>query len=145
MRVLVTTLGRGHFIQVADALRRNGVDADLTQGWIVKNPERNFFVRLAAKIMGRKSLIWGFARRTTPALDGHNFGDFFSEFVQTCFMLFFSKVWKSKNKWHWGVKTGFWLHGLTMARLIRRGDYQIAHVKSGLGRFAIAEAKRRGV
>jgi glycosyltransferase involved in cell wall biosynthesis len=32
-----------------------------------------------------------------------------------------------------------------MARLIRKGDYQIAHVKSGLGRFAIAEAKRKGV
>lgn len=145
MRVLVTTLGRSHFIQVADALRRNDVDADLTQGWIVKNPESSFFLRLAAKIIGRKSLIWGFTRRTTAALEGHNFGDFWAECIQTVLMQFFSRVWKNRNLWHWGVKTGFWLHGLTMARLIRKGDYQIAHVKSGLGRFAIAEAKRRGV
>ena len=28
IRALVTTLGRGHFIQVADSLRRAGVSAD---------------------------------------------------------------------------------------------------------------------
>ena len=145
MKVLVTTLGRGHFIQVADSLRRSGVDADLTQGWLVKDPEKSFWLKLAAKIIGRKSLIWGFTKRTTPALEGHNFGDFWAEFVQTCFMQFFSRFWKNKKLWHWGVKTGFWLHGLTMARLLKKGDYKIAHVKSGLGRFAISAAKKKGI
>jgi glycosyltransferase involved in cell wall biosynthesis len=145
MKVLVTTLGRGHFIQVADSLRRAGVDADLTQGWLVEKPEKSFWLRLAARIVGRQSLIWGFTKRTTEALQGHNFGDFFAEFVQTCFMLFFSRIWKNKKLWHWGVKTGFWLHGRTMAKLLKRGGYQIAHVKSGLGRFAIATAKKKGI
>ncbi len=144
-RVLVTTLGRSHFIQVADSLRRFGVDADLTQGWLVRKPEKSFWLRVAAKIIGRESLIWGFTKRTTPTLEGHNFGDFWAECIQTLFMQVFSRVWKNRFLWHWGVKTGFWLHGRTMAKLIRRGDYQIAHVKSGLGRFAIAAAKKKGV
>ena len=145
MRVLVTTLGRGHFIQVADSLRSAGIDADLTQGWLVENPEESFWLRIAAKIVGRQSLIWGFTKRTTPALTGHNFGDFWAEAIQTFFMLLFSRVLKSKKLWHWAVKTGFWLHGRTMAGLLRKGDYQIAHVKSGLGRFAIAAAKKKGI
>ena len=145
MRVLVTTLGRGHFIQVADSLRSAGVDADLTQGWLVEKPEESFWLRMAAKIVGRQSLIWGFTKRTTDALRGHNFGDFWAEAIQTFFMLLFSRVLKSKKLWHWAVKTGFWLHGRTMAKLLKKGDYQIAHVKSGLGRFAIAAAKRKGI
>lgn len=145
MKVLVTTLGRGHFIQVADSLRRTGVDADLTQGWLVKNPETSFWLRLAAWVVGRKSLIWGFSKRTTPALQGHNFGDFFAECVQTILMLFFSRVWQNRKLWHWGVKVGFLLHGRTMAKMLRRGDYQIAHVKTGLGRTAIAIAKKKGI
>lgn len=145
MKVLVTTLGRGHFIQVADSLRRSGVDADLTQGWLVENPEKSIWLRLAAWIVGRKSLIWGFTRRTTSALNGHNFGDFWAECVQTVIMQFFSRVWKSERLWHWGVKVGFRLHGRTMARMLRKGDYQIAHVKSGLGRHAIAAARGKGI
>lgn len=145
MKVLVTTLGRGHFIQVADSLRRAGVDADLTQGWVVENPEKSFWLRMAARIVGRQSLIWGFTKRTTDALRGHNFGDFWAEAIQTFFMLFASRVIKSKKLWHWAVKTGFWLHGRTMSKLLRKGDYQIAHVKSGLGRFAIAAAKKKGI
>lgn len=145
MKVLVTTLGRGHFIQVADALRRAGVDADLTQGWLIKEPEKSFWLRVAARVIGRQSLIWGFTKRTTPALKGHNFGDFGAEFVQTCFTQLFSRVFKSKKLWHWGVKTGFWLHGLRMAKLLKKGDYKVAHVKSGLGRFAIDAAKKKGI
>lgn len=145
MQVLITTLGRGHFIQVADSLRRSGVDADLTQGWLVKKPTESRLLKIAAKIVGRQSLIWGFTKRTTAALEGHNFGDFWAEFWQTMFMLFFSRVWKYEKLWHWGVKVGFWLHGRTMAKLLRRGNYQIAHVKSGLGRFAIKEAKKHGI
>ena len=145
MRVLVTTLGRGHFIQVADSLRSAGIDADLTQGWLVENPEESFWLRIAAKIVGRQSLIWGFTKRTTDSLRGHNFGDFWAEAIQTFFMLLFSRVIKSKKLWHWAVKTGFWLHGRTMAKLLKKGDYQIAHVKSGLGRFAIAVAKKKGI
>lgn len=145
MKALVTTLGRGHFIQVADSLRHAGVDADLTQGWLVKKPLESRWLKLAAKIIGRESLIWGFTKRTTEVLEGHNFGDFWAECIQTCLMQFFSRVWKSKKLWHWGVKVGFWLHGRTMAKMIKRGDYQIAHVKSGLGRFAIAAAKKKGM
>ena len=145
LRVLVTTLGRSHFIQVADSLREAGIDADLTQGWLVRNPLRSKWLKLAAKIVGRQSLIYGFTRRTTPTLEGHNFGDFWAECLQTIFMQFFSRAWRKRNAWHFGVKVGFWLHGRTMAKLLRRGDYQIAHVKSGLGRFAIAEARKRGI
>ena len=145
MKVLVTTLGRGHFIQVADSLRSAGVDADLTQGWLVDKPEKSLWLKIAAKVVGRQSLIWGFTKRTTPALEGHNFGDFWAEFLQTAIMQFFSRVWKSEKLWHWGVKVGFWLHGRTMAKMLKRGGYQIAHVKSGLGRSAIAEAKKRGI
>lgn len=145
MKVLVTTLGRGHFIQVADSLRRNDVDADLTQGWLVRKPLQSFWLKFAAKIIGRQSLIWGFTRRTTPTIEGHNFGDFWAECIQTVLMQFFSRVFHVRKLWHWGVKTGFWLHGRTMAKLIKKGGYQIAHVKSGLGRYAIAAAKNKGV
>lgn len=145
MKVLVTTLGRGHFIQVADSLRRAGVDADLTQGWLVKNPEKSKWLKLAAKIIGRQSLIWGFTKRTTTVLEGHNFGDFWAEFIQVALSRLFAAFGNNQKLHHVAVKVGFWLHGLTMAKLLRKGAYQIAHVKSGLGRFAIAEAKSRGV
>ena len=145
IKILITTLGRGHFIQVADSLRRAGVDADLTQGWLVRNPEKNLWLKLAAKIIGRQSLIWGFTKRTTPALEGHNFGDFWAEFIQVAFSRLFATLGNNQKLHHWAIKVGFWMHGRTMAKLLRKGDYQIAHVKSGLGRFAIAEAKRRGI
>ena len=145
IRALVTTLGRGHFIQVADSLRRAGVDADLTQGWVLKDPEQSWLAHLAEKIVGRRGLIYGFTRRTTPALEGHNFGDFWAEAVQTILQMLFSRVWANERLWNWAVKVGFWMHGRTMARFLKKGDYQIAHVKSGLGRHAIAAARKRGI
>lgn len=146
MRVLLTTLGRGHFIQVASSLIAAGVDLDLTQGWIVRKPLESRWLKLAAGIIGRQSLVYGFTRRMTPELEGRNFGDFWAEFWQSVGMLFFTRVWKSEKMWHWSVKLGFKLHGRTMARMMKKGNYQIAHVKSGLGAGgAIETAKKLGM
>ena len=143
MKVLVTTLGRGHFIQVASSLIAAGVDLDLTQGWIVRRPVESRWLKLAAKIIGRPSLIYGFTRRLTSELEGHNFGDFWAEFWQTVGMQIFSRVWKNEKLWHWSVKLGFKMHGRTMARMMKRSSYQIAHVKSGLGCGGAIETVRQ--
>ena len=146
MKVLVTTLGRGHFIQVASSLISAGVDAKLIQGWLVEDPERSLLLKAAAKIIGRKSMIYGFSRRTTPELRGRNIGDFWAEFWQTLVMQFCTRVIKSERGWNWGVKLGFHLHGRKAAKVLSREGYQIFHVKSGLGAGgAIAKAKSLGV
>lgn len=147
MKVLVTTLGRSHFVQVADSLRCAGVDADLAQGWVPQNVANSFLLRAVSRVLGRKtdSVIYGFQHRKTPTLEGHNFSDFLSEAVQTLLILFFSRVIKSRRLWHWGMKVGFWMHGRHVSKIIKRREYQILHVRSGFGRFAIATAKRDGV
>ena len=84
MKVLITTLGRGHFIQVASSLIALGVDGYLFQGWIVKNPSTSRILRLAGQILGRgESFVYGFTKRITPELSGRNIGDFWSECLQT--------------------------------------------------------------
>ena len=145
MKVLITTLGRSHFIQVASSLISIGVDAYLFQGWIVKDAAHSWFVRLAARLLGRgESFIYGFTRRTTTELQGRNIGDFWGEFLQTVAERTVGRI--SRWWWNWSIKLGFRVHGWRMARLLKRGNYQIAHVKSGLGRGGcISMAKKKGV
>ena len=145
MKVLVTTLGRSHFIQVASSLIAQGVDAYLFQGWIVKDAAHSRLVRLAAKLLGRgESFIYGFTRRTTPELEGRNIGDFWGEFLQTLSERTLGRI--NRWWWNWSIKLGFRIHGWRMARLLKQGDYQIAHVKTGLGRGGcISTAKKKGV
>ena len=113
-RVLVTTLGRSHFIQVATALVQAGVDATLFQGWIVKKPRESFLLNIAAKIVGRQSLIYGFEKRMTPELEGRVVGDFLSEFVSSVIKLTLRRfsIWF----WHWGCKVEFRMHGFRTRR-----------------------------
>lgn len=145
MKVLITTLGRSHFIQVASSLIASGVDAYLFQGWIVKNAKKSILLKLAAKVLGRgKSFLYGFTRRITPELEERNIGDFWGEFLQT----FAERTLGRINLWwwNWSIKLGFRIHGWRMAKLLKKGDYQIAHIKTGLGRGGcIATAKRKGI
>lgn len=145
MKVLITTLGRSHFIQVASSLISSGVDAHLFQGWVVKDAAHSRLVRFAAKLLGRgESFIYGFKRRTTKELEGRNISDFWGEFLQT----FAERTVGRINRWwwNWSIKLGFRIHGWRMARLLERSDYQIAHIKTGLGRGGcITVAKRKGI
>lgn len=142
-RVLVTTLGRSHFIQVATSLVRAGVDATLFQGWVVKKPQQSLLLKIAAKIVGRQSLIYGFGKRQTPELQGRIVGDFISEFVSEVFKMSLQRfsIWG----WHLGCKVGFALHGFRARRLLRKERYDVFHVRSGFGGGgAIEVAKRCG-
>lgn len=145
MKVLITTLGRSHFIQVASSLIAQGVDAYLFQGWIAKDAAHSRLVRLAAKLLGRgESFIYGFTRRTTPELEGRNISDFWGEFLQTFAERTLGRI--NRWLWNWSIKLGFRIHGWRMARLLKQGDYQIAHIKTGLGRGGcITTAKKKGI
>ena len=145
MKVLITTLGRSHFIQVASALIASGIDGWLFQGWIVKNANHSLLVRIAGKILGRgESFVYGFTRRTTPELEGRNIGDFWAECIQAVAERTVGRI--NRWWWNWSVKLGFKIHGWRMSRLLLHGDYQIAHIRTGLGRGGgIAAARRKGV
>lgn len=145
MKVLITTLGRSHFIQVASSLIAGGVDAYLFQGWIVKDAAHSRLVRFAAKVLCRgESFVYGFTRRMTPELEGRNIGDFWGEFLQTLAERTFGRI--NRWWWNWSIKLGFRIHGWRMVRLLKRGNYQIAHVKTGLGRGGcITTAKKKGI
>lgn len=56
MKVLITTLGRSHFIQVASSLIRAGVDATLFQGWVVKNRRKFWMVRALSPLMKERNV-----------------------------------------------------------------------------------------
>ena len=140
-RVLVTTLGRSHFIQVATSLVRAGVDVTLFQGWVVKNPRKSLLLKIAAKILGRQSLIYGFERRMTPELEGRVIGDFLSEFVSTLIMVTLRRfsIWF----WHWGCKVCLKMHGFRARKLLFAGHYDVFHVRSGFGAGGAIEVARR--
>ena len=145
IKVLVTTLGRSHFVYATSALIAAGVDACLFQGWVVKNPVTSWLVHIAAKILGRgKSFVYGFSLRNSPELEGRNIGDFFSEVVDTLAKYTIGRineVWYNR-----ACKLGFLLHGWRMSHLLEKGDYNIAHIRSGFGRGGCIEtAKRKGV
>lgn len=144
MRVLVTTLGRSHFIQVATSLVRRGLDVILFQGWIVSEPQKSYLLKIASKIIGRKSLIYGFEKRSTPELSNRMVGDFISECVDTIAKMLTYKI--GKKTWNFAVKLGFWCHGFRTRRLLRKGNFDVFHCKSGLGAGgAISQAKALGI
>ena len=143
MNILITTLGRGHFIDVASSIIRAGVDATLFQGWIVKKPRQSVLLKIVSKIVGRDSVIYGFERRTMPELEGRNIGDFWSEAVQWALVFTIGRV--SRWLFNFSVKVGFYIHGYRTMRLLKHGHYTIAHIKSGLGQGgAITYAKSHG-
>lgn len=144
MKVLVSTLGRSHFIQVASSLIASGLDVILYQGWIVKKPERSLLLRICAILVGRKSLIYGFTKRMTPELEGRNVGDFWAEFLQKSLVFTFGRL----GYWpfHFSNKVGFWVHGWRTRSVLAKGGFDIFHVKSGLGAGGAIEcAKKQGV
>jgi len=144
MKVLITTLGRGHFISVASSIIRAGGDAVLFQGWIVKEPRQSALLKIVCKIVGRDSVIYGFEKRTTPELEGRNIGDFWGEAVQWALILTIGRL--SRWLWNFSNKVGFYIHGYRTMRILKHGHYTIAHIKSGLGQGgAIAYAKRHGI
>lgn len=147
MRVLITTLGRSHFIGAASSIIASGVDAVLFQGWILRNARKSVCVKIARRLLGRgDSFIYGMSKRTTPQLDepGRNVGDFLAEAVQTVAERTLGRI--NRWWWNWSIKLGFRLHGWRTAHLLRRGGFDIFHVKSGLGRGgAIRAAKRLGI
>lgn len=143
-KVLCTTLRRSHFIQVASSLVAYGIDADLFQGWIVRNPRKSILVRLAARILRRESFIYGFEKRLTPELINHNYSDFASEFIQAVLEMTVGRI----NNWLWNlsVKIGFALHGWRAIRLLKKNKYNIIHVRSGMGIGGLTRfAKKHGV
>lgn len=144
MRILVTTLGRGHFIQVASALVLAGVDAILFEGWVVKNPCRSIPLRVAAWLLGRKSLIFGFEKRIVPVLEGRVIGDFWSEFLEVAGKRLLGRF--HEHLWHFCGKVGFALHGFRARRILRKGRFDIFHVRSGYGAGgAVEKAHELGV
>lgn len=156
-RVLVTTLGRLHFVNVMTALVKAGVDAVLFMGWVVKNPKKSWGVRLAALIDHRESLIWGFEKRSVPELEGRVIGDFFTEFVEFVWRRTVERM-SNRMKRHggrigflgekigyWGGKLVFALHGYRTRRILRKGKFDVFHVRSGFGAGgAIEMAKKVG-
>ena len=140
-RVLMTTLGRSHFIVAASALIRNGVNLSLVQGWTPNDLNSNT-VRLAAKIIGRKSFVAGLAKRVTPELKGHSISSPWGELVQTALFLTIGRLGPTFYKI--SARLAFFVHGFFVRRYLK--GCQIFHVKSGLGRGgAILCAKKRGI
>lgn len=141
INVLMTTLGRSHFIVAASALIRNGTDLSLVQGWTPRNLD-SWMVRIAARIIGRKSFVVGLASRITPELAERSISSPIAEFVQTALLLTIGRISKVLNRL--SVRVSFWIHGFCLRRYLP--GYSILHVKSGLGRGgAIRKAKRLGM
>lgn len=145
MKVLVTTLGRGHFVPAVSALVAAGEDAYLSIGWIVRNPETSKLVRLAMRLLKRgDSFVYGMRKRVIPELKGRCFGDFFAEFVETVVRLFFTRIMDSERGRHYASRVGFWLHGYRVSRLLRKTRFQVVHIRSGYGRGGVIKAAREG-
>ena len=140
-KVLMTTLGRSHFIVAASSLLRNGSDVTLVQGWTPRNLD-SVLVRIVAKIIGRKSFVAGLAKRMTPELVGHSISSPWGELVQTGLFLTIGRM--GVLFYRLSVRIAFWVHGFCVRRYLK--GHQIFHVKSGLGRGgAIKKAKKLGM
>ena len=139
--ILMSTLGRSHFIVAADALIRQGVGLDLLQGWVPHNL-KSWTVKVCAWIEKRKSFVVGLSKRSTPALLGHIITEPLPELLQTVWFLSFGKIGEKCR--HFGVRLAFKLHGKMTCKHLK--DYSIFHVKSGLGQGgAIKKAKQLGL
>ena len=127
-RVLMSTLGRSHFIVAADSLVRHGVDLDLLQGWVPRNL-KSWAVRFCARIIKRKSFTVGLSKRMTPALEGRVIAEPLPELVSTISQL---SVARFGRRWeHLGVRISFRMFGFLTRKHLK--EHVIFHVKSGLG------------
>lgn len=139
--VLMTTLGRSHFIVAADALVRQGANLKLMQGWVPRNLN-SWLVKICARIVGRKSFVAGLAKRRTPALEGRIICEPMAEWVYALLSLTVGKCSTRLN--HLVVRIAFAVHGWTTRRHLK--NFEVFHVKSGLGGGgAIRKAKRLGL
>lgn len=138
MKVLLTTLGRSHFIQVASSLVRSGVDLTLFQGWTVREPRKSWILKLAAWLFGRSSIFYGFEKRSPPELKGHCLSDFWSEALDAVLRTWSWKLGSRAGRFF--SKTGFVLHGWRTRRILRRGEYDVFHVRTGFGAGGAIEA-----
>lgn len=142
IRGLVTTIGRSHFMQVATSLARTGVSVDLLQGWIVRDPEHSWFLRIASLFVGR-DLVFGFKRRLLPEMKGHEYGDFVAEFVQVFGRRLFGWNRRCNERFQ---KLGMIIHGWRAKRLMKKNRYDIFHVRTCFGRGgAVRYAKKHGI
>lgn len=141
MKVLISTLGRSHFITAASSIIAAGVDAVLFQGWVVENPSNSLWVKYATRIIGRKSFLYGMEKRITPELRERNKGDFLAEVVQTILMKTIGRL--GNFLWNWSVKVGFFIHGMRTRYFINHFD--VFHIKSGLGQGGAIRTAHRNV
>lgn len=140
-KVLISTLGRSHFVIATEWLVKRGVNATLLQGWIPKDLN-SIGVRLAAKIIRRKSFVPGLAKRKPAALEGRQISEPLGEIVQTIGMLTVAKI--SKTLANLSMSFAFWVHGFCTRKYLER--FEIFHVRSGFGRAgAIRKARRLGM
>lgn len=143
MRIILTTLGRLHFVPAASALIRRGLDLHLFQGWLVKNPEKSFFLKIASKIVGRKSLIYGFTKRSSQELNGRNHGEFWGEFATAVLGKTIGRL--GCRGFNFAQKTGLYIHGWLGVGMARKLKSDLLHVRSGSGHFLIPWAHRKGM
>lgn len=140
-KVLMSTLGRSHFIVAASNIIRQGVDLKLLQGWVPKDLN-SWKVRMAAKIIGRKSFVAGLAKRRTPELEGRTISEPFPEMIQTALCAILGRFGRQLHGL--SVRLAFACHGFLTRRHLK--GYDVFHVKSGLGRGgAIRKAKALGM
>ena len=140
-KVLMTTLGRSHFIVAASSLIKNGADVTLVQGWVPNNLH-SLSVRIASKIIGRKSFVAGLAKRVTPELKGHTISSPWGELIQTVLFLTIGRL--GTMFYRLSARVAFKVHGFCLRRYLK--GHNIFHVKSGLGRGgAIRKAKKLGM
>lgn len=140
-KVLMSTLGRSHFIVAASSIIRQGVDLKLLQGWVPKDLN-SWKVRMAAKIIGRKSFVAGLAKRRTTELEGRTISVVFPEMIQTALCVTIGRF--CRQLFGLSVRLAFACHGFLTRRYLKGND--IFHVKSGLGRGgAIRKAKALGM
>jgi glycosyltransferase involved in cell wall biosynthesis len=140
-RVLMSTLGRSHFIVAADALVSRGVCLDIIQGWVPQDLD-SWIVRLCEKIIGRSSFVAGLAKRSTPALRGHIITAPLAECLSTAGQMTLGRI--NQRMRNYCVRFSFIVHGWMTKRHLR--NYDIFHVKSGLGQGgAIKRAHQLGI
>lgn len=139
--ILSTGLGRLYLVQSAVHLERQGVDINLVQGWIPKNPD-SWLVRLLSRVAGRSSLASGFKKRRPEEFKGKIVTCAFSEFLTQLLFLVSSKTeLVSRSR---AASWGWQLFGLQTKQYLTNAD--IFHVRSGAGQGgAIARAKKLGM
>lgn len=139
-KVLLSTLGRSHYVTAAEYLVRQGVDLTLLQGWMPNS--NSFMLKLISKIVKRSSFLVGMRKRLVPVLSGRTISCPLGEFVQKSLFMVCDRFGIAAH--HLSARIGFTIHGFMTRKHLSRFD--IFHVKSGLGRGgAIAKAHKMGL